>query len=216
MKLSDQEFNEVQEQEAYTWNLEDKDPDARAEKSMREAARYPLLAKQMGLTKCIDTSKMLVYDIGCGPINGGVSSVIQCAERVCIDPNKEAYSKYYNTHRYLGKKAEELKSMLMIPDLIITTNCIDHFQDPMQFLEDLNTHMKYGAYWAHHHAIDNAINHPHPAHKFNLNEEIVNKMMSKNFELVWYMNYKEDGLVYSWLHEPSFCQLWRRVNHPAI
>lgn len=212
--MDNKEFIALQEIEASTWNLSD--PVQRREKSNREGARYPLLAKQMGLTRCIDTSDMLVYDIGCGPINGGVSSVINCKERMCIDPNKHAYAEYYNVSSYDGSKAEDLKALLNNPDLIITTNCVDHFQDPMQFLEDLNTYMKYGAYWAHFHAIDNAVNHPHPAHKFNLNEEMVNNAMKENFELVWYMNHKEDGLLYSWCKEPAFCGLYRRINNPKI
>ncbi len=207
--MTNEDFELLQIEEAKTWNLEDT-PEKRKEKAMREGARYPLLAKQMGLTKCIDTSDMVVYDIGCGPIKGGVSSAIRCRERLSIDPNKEAYSKYYNVQGYDNTKAEELKKRLSIPDLIITTNCIDHFQDPIGFLEDLNIYMKYGAYWAHHHAIDNALQHVHPAHQFNLNEEIVNRVVSLDFELVWYMNYQEDGLTYGWIPERAFCQLWRK------
>lgn len=210
--MTDQEFEKLQAIEDNTWSLSD--DKVRAEKAMREGARYPLLAKQMGLIgpyRCIDTSGMEVWDIGCGPINGGVSSVIRCKKRLSIDPNKEAYSKYYNVQGYDGTKAEDLKERLSIPDLVISTNCIDHFQDPIGYLQDIDKYMRYGTYFCHHHAQDNAINHKHEAHVFNLNEEIVDSIFHDNWEKVWYMNYKEDGLVYSWLKEPAFCAIYRKV-----
>lgn len=210
-KMTEQEFENIQKEEAATWNIED--PVKRTEKERREKARYPLMAKQMGLIgryACIDTSDMLIWDIGAGPC-GGVSSILPHKYRSCIDPNMEAYSKYYNVSHYVSRKAEDIKRDLSIPDLIISTNCIDHFHEPVQFLQDLSDHMKYGAFFAHFHAIDNAYQHPHPAHKFNLNEDMVNTILNNKFELVWQMNYKDDGLVYGWLKEKSFCQLWRKI-----
>jgi hypothetical protein len=209
--MTDTEFSKLQEIESGTWCIPDKD--IRNEKAMREVARYPLMAKQMGLRTCIDTSDMIVFDIGAGPLQG-VSSVIPCKRRVPVDPNKGAYSKYFNVSNYLDTPAERMKTMLAIPDLIISTNCIDHFQNPLDFLHDLKRYMKYGAYFAHYHAIDNAFQHPHPAHKFNLNEDIIKEALYDDFELVWQMNYKDDGLVYGWLKEKSFCQLWRRTTQP--
>jgi len=211
--MTELEFQELQKIEDSTWSLED--PIARKEKAMREVARYPMMAKQMGLKTCIDTSDMEIWDIGAGPCQG-VSAFLPCKKRLCIDPNKEAYSKYYNVSNYESILAEYLQKRLNEPDLIISTNCIDHFKDPIGFLEDLNKYMKYGAYFAHFHAIDNAIQHVHPAHKFNLNEEMMKQVMSENFELVWQMNYKDDQLVYGWLKEKSFCQLFRRINHPKF
>jgi hypothetical protein len=209
--LTEQEFQQIQEQEAITWNIED--PVKRTEKERREKARYPLLAKQMGLIgryACIDTSDMLIWDIGAGPC-GGVSSILPCKERLCIDPNMDAYSKYYNVSGYIGTKAEDLKESLSKPDLIISTNCIDHFHEPKQFLQDLVQYMKYGAFFCHFHAIDNAYQHKHPAHKHNLNEEIVGSILGEKFECVWGMNYKDDGLTYGWLKERSFCGLYRKI-----
>lgn len=206
------EFEALQEIEAGTWCIED--PVKRSEKIRREVARYPMMAKQMGLKSCLDTSDLVIYDIGAGPAQG-VSSVLPCKQRVCVDPNKEAYSRYFNVSNYSDKLAEDLKHDLSIPDLIISTNCIDHFKDPIEFLTDLNRYMKYGAYFCHFHAIDNAIQHPHPAHKFNLNEEMINNIMRDNFELVWQMNYRNDNLVYGWLKEKSFTQLFRRINNPS-
>lgn len=209
--MTNEEFKQIQEQEAITWCI--KDPIKRKEKENREKARYPLLAKQMGLIgryACIDTSDMVIWDIGAGPC-GGVSSILPNRSRLCIDPNKEAYSEFYNVNNYVDMKAEELGTLLFNPDLIISTNCIDHFHDPTGFLLDLSLNMKYGSYFAHFHAIDNAYQHPHPAHKHNLNEDIVKGVLYGKFELVWQMNYKDDGLVYGWLKEKSFCQLWRKI-----
>ena len=186
------EFELIQIEEAKTWTNEN--AALRKEKANREVARYPMMAKQMGLTKCIDTSDMEVWDIGAGPLQG-ISSVLNCKKRIPIDPNKEAYSKYFNVSNYSDEQAEHLKEKLAIPDLIISTNCIDHFENPEEFLNDLSKYMKYGAYFAHFHAIDNAIQHPHPAHKFNLNQEMVKKALWNDFELVWEMDYKNDALV---------------------
>lgn len=207
------DFELIQIEEAKTWCIDD--IKLRKEKATREVARYPMMTKQMGLTKCIDTSDMEVWDIGAGPLQG-ISSVLNCKKRLPIDPNKEAYSKYFNVSNYSDEQAEHLKEKLSIPDLIISTNCIDHFENPEEFLNDLAKYMKYGAYFAHFHAIDNAIQHPHPAHKFNLNQEMVKKALWNDFELVWEMDYRNDGLVYGWLKEKSFCQLWRRTTIPKI
>lgn len=157
--MTNPEFEELQKIESGTWCIEN-DQD-RWEKMTRERARYPLMVKQMGLKSCIDTSKMVVWDIGAGPC-GGVSSVLPYKKRLRIDPNKEAYSEYYNVSDYDGTKAEDLQQRLSEPDLIVSTNCIDHFHNPERFLQDLNKYMKYGAYFCHFHAIDNAFQHPHP------------------------------------------------------
>jgi len=214
--MTDLEFNKLQVIEDSTWSIPD--DSKRAEKERREKARYPLMCKQLGLLgryQVLDTSDLVIWDIGAGPCQG-ISSVLPCKSRLCIDPNKNAYSKYYNVQNYDDTKAEDLKERLSIPDIIISTNCIDHFQDPMGFFKDLNTYMRYGTYFIHHHALDNAIQHKHEAHVFNLNEEMVDAAMYENFEKVWYMNYKDDGLVYSWLREKAFCAIYRRINQPKI
>jgi hypothetical protein len=213
--MTDQEFQKLQDIEQSTWCIDD--PIVRKEKAMRETARYPMLAKQMGLLgkhRCIDTSDMVIYDIGAGPLQG-VSSILPCKRRVPCDPNKTAYSKYFNVANYNDTPAEQMKSMLAVPDLIISSNCIDHFQDPEQFLHDINKYMKYGAYFCHFHAIDNHITHPHEAHKFGINPEMVNNILSENFELVWHLDYQNDGLTYAWRKQPAFTSLWRRVNQPS-
>lgn len=202
------DYKSIQEEEAKTWLIED--TAKREEKIQRETARYPMMVKQMGLTY-IDTAKMYVMDIGAGP-GQGVSSVIPCKKRVCVDPLKEEYSKYFNVSNYWGFQAEHLKEKLSEPDLIISTNCIDHFENPELFLQDLVKYMKAGAFFAHFHAIDNAIQHVHPAHVHNLNEEVVKNYLSDDFELVWEMSYKKDGLTYGWLKEKAFTQLWRKVT----
>ncbi len=210
--MSNEEFIELQKIENSTWSLED--PVKRAEKSRREVCRYPLMAKQMGLIgryQCINTSDLILWDIGCGPLQG-ISRILPNKSRLCIDPNKEAYSKYFNVQNYDDTKAEDLKQRLSEPDMVIATNCIDHFQDPTAFLKDIDTYMRYGTFFCHFHAQDNAIQHVHEAHKFNLNEETVDGILYNNWEKVWYMNYKDDGLVYSWLKEKSFCAILFRAS----
>jgi hypothetical protein len=205
-------YQEIQAEEARTWLIED--PVARAEKAQRERARYPLLARQMGLHH-IDTSRMEVWDIGAGPL-GGVSSVIPCFGRMCFDPLKEQYKKYYPMDKYSGEPAEELREKLEVPDLIIITNALDHFQDPCNFLTDLAIYMKPGAYFAHLHSINNAYTHPHEAHEHSLTPEFIHDRLDQDFETVWELVYPE--LRYGWVPyqgkvgQPAFCGLFRKTT----
>jgi len=202
------EYKKIQEEEAKTWILDD--PTKFRDKKMRETIRYPLLAKQMGLNN-LDTSWMTVWDIGAGPF-GGVSTVLRCKEVKRIDPLKKEYKKISDVSTYDNIKAENLKFNLKEPDLIICTNSIDHFEFPESFLEDLGKYMKPGAYFAHLHAIDNAVTHPHPAHVHNINPALMRKYLSKDFECVWYSDYATDGLTYGWLKQESFAGLYRKVT----
>lgn len=197
------DFKDTQHAELESWLP---DPD----KIQREVVRYPLLKKQMGLN-ALDTSTMLVWDIGCGPL-GGVSSVLNAKLVNRIDPLGNDYAKYYPQNNMISKKAEELKEDLAIPDLIIITNALDHFENPKKFLEDLAMYMKPGAYFAHLHAINNAYSHPHEAHAHNVNPELFKDYLNKDFECVWYEDYQNDGLTYSWRKQPAFSGLYRKVT----
>lgn len=208
-------YIDIQKIEASTWNLEDEAK--RKEKAQREKIRYPRMAKQMGL-KYLDTTEMTVFDIGAGPL-GGVSSVIQCGRRICFDPLMSEYAKFYDVSDYEGVQGEHLNERLSEADLIIVTNALDHFEDPKVFLESLKKHMKGGAYFAHFHAIDNALTHPHEAHEHNINEKFVHDVLDTDFETVWELTFKEDGLRYAWtpyngkVGQPAFCTLFRRTTN---
>jgi 2-polyprenyl-3-methyl-5-hydroxy-6-metoxy-1,4-benzoquinol methylase len=201
-------FKDTQKHELDSWLIEDED--VRHEKAQREIIRYPLLKKQMGLNS-LDTSKMTVWDIGCGPL-GGVSSVLNARHVVRIDPLGEEYAKGYPQVHMLARKAEDLKEALIQPDLIIITNALDHFENPSQFLQDLSRYMKYGAYFAHLHAINNAYTHPHEAHAHNVNPEMFKEHLEDNFEMVWYEDFLNDGLTYSWRKQPAFSGLYRKIK----
>jgi len=213
-EITEKEFEEGQKSEEISWNLNG-DRDKINEKISREKARYPLLIKQMGLKTCINTSKMFIMDIGCGA-TGGLSTILPYKKRVAVDPLMNEYGKYNDITGMIDTKAEDLKEKLNEPDLIITTNCVDHFHKPVEFLQDLNKYMKYGAYYAHFHAINNHLTHIHPAHKHSVNETIYNEIFNENFETVWYMNFKEDGLTYGWTKQESFLALYRRINQPKF
>ncbi len=202
------DFKHTQEEEAKTWLIEDEE--VRNDKASREVIRYPLLKKQMGLNY-LDTSKMVVWDIGAGPL-GGVSSVINCLKAVRLEPLTDEYSKFYPLNNYKSAKAEDLKEALGLPELIIITNALDHFEDPEGFLADLAKYMKPGAYFAHLHAINNAITHPHDAHAHNVNPEIFKWHLENDFECVWYEDYLNDGLTYGWRKQPAFSGLYRKVT----
>ena len=201
-------YEQIQKEEAATWLIDE--PKARKEKAMREWIRYPLLKKQMGLDY-LDTSDMVVFDIGCGPL-GGVSTVLNCKQRVGIDPLAKEYGKYFNAQGMWDLQAEELGDKLHDADLIIVTNAMDHFQYPLAFLDGLGKYMKSSAYFAHFHAIDNAISHPHKAHEHNLNPQIFKEYLDRDFETCWYMDFQNDGITYAWLKQPAFCGLYRKVT----
>ena len=205
-------YKEIQDQEAATWLIEDEAK--RREKATREKIRYPLMKKQMGLD-ALDTRDMVVWDIGAGPL-GGVSSVVDCKQRLCIDPLATEYGTYFDTTDYVALQAEELKDKLAVPDLVIVTNALDHFERPEEFLDDLVKHMHAGAYFAHLHAIDNAITHPHPAHVHNFNPDMLHKYLDADFETCWELKYPE--LRYGWVSyqgkvgQPAFSGLYRKVT----
>lgn len=201
-------YQSIQEEESATWLIED--PIKRKEKAQRELIRYPLLLKQMGLNH-LDTSNMTVWDIGAGPLQG-VSQLLNCKTRLPVDPLKQEYAKYFQVDNYLGVKAEELESKLIEPDLIIVTNALDHFEAPGKFILDLVKYTKPSCYVAMFHAIDNAYSHPHDAHQWNINWEFVWSFLKNDFEVVWYMDYKNDGLTYGWLKQPAFSFLIRRTT----
>lgn len=199
-------FKQCQEIEAQTWCL--KDPKQRRDKAIREFIRYPQMIKQMGLNY-LDTSEMVVWDIGAGAV-GGVSQLLNCRQALCIDSLVSEYRKYFACTNYEGIRAEELAERLSSPDLIIITNALDHFENPVKFLEDLNKYAKYSCFFAHLHCIDNAYSHKHEAHAFNVNPAMMKEKLT-NWECVWNNDYQNDGLVYGWLKQPAFAQLFRKV-----
>jgi len=201
-------YKEIQQEEAATWLIEDEK--LRREKAMRESIRYPLLKKQMGLDY-LDTSEMEVWDIGAGPL-GGVSSVLNCKIAYRFDPLTPDYKKYFPCIGYRDDPAEKLGDRLATPDLVIVTNALDHFEYPEKFLQDLVDYMKPSGYFAHLHAIDNAISHPHPAHVHNVNPELFRRYLEPVFETCWYTDFQHDGLVYGWKRQPAFSGLYRKVT----
>lgn len=202
------DFKHTQKHEADSWLIEDEA--IRNDKASREIIRYPLLKKQMGLNY-LDTSKMKVADIGCGPL-GGVSSVINCKSVDRLDPLMDEYKKFYPQVNGYAVKAEDLKEKLKEYDLIIVTNALDHFENPVKFLSDLVKYMKPGAYFAHLHAINNAVTHKHEAHAHNVNPELFKEYLTSDFECVWYLDFLNDGLTYGWRKQPGFSGLYRKTT----
>lgn len=202
------DYSVVQKHEAESWLSPDTSIE---EKLQREIVRYPMMIKQMGLT-ALDTSKMYVMDIGAS-CTGGVSSALPCKKRICVDPLKNEYAKIVDVSCFWDTKAEELKEKLSEPDLIIVTNALDHFENPAQFLEDIKTYTKGGCYISLFHAINNAITHPHEAHVWNVNPQMIHEALDSDFETVWEMDYKNDKLTYGWRRQPAHAILLRRINN---
>lgn len=207
MPTAKSSFEHTQEEELKSWFTDD--PKVEKDKRIREIIRYPLLKKQMGLDS-LDTSEMLVADVGAGPFNG-VSSILNCKVVNRFDPLIAEYAKHYPQHNGFSIKAEEIATALANYDLIIVTNALDHFEDPRKFLKNLATYMKPGAYFAHLHAIDNAYSHPHEAHANNVNPELFREILHDSFETCWYLDYTIDGLTYGWRKQPAFSGLYRKV-----
>lgn len=199
-------FEETQKSELSSWFTGDEKIDR--DKRIRETIRYPLLKKQMGLDY-LDTSKMVVWDIGCGPY-GGVSTIIDAKRIRRFDPLMDEYKKHYPIHNGMAMKAEDLP--LFDPDLIIITNALDHFENPDLFMENLVEQTKPGAYFAHIHAINNAYSHPHAAHAHNVNPEMFDTYLGEDFETVWYLDYQHDRLTYGWKRQKAFSGLYRKVT----
>jgi len=202
-------YVDIQKEESRTWLIDD--PIVFNDKKQREVARYPLLAKQMGLN-FIDTSNMEVVDVGCGPF-GGVSTVIPHKTRTAVDPLAKDYATI-GEKTINQAKAEDIDYSKY--DLVIATNCIDHFENPYKFFNQITSTMKAGAYFAHFHAIDNATTHPHLAHVFNINPLLVHGFLDTDFETVWEMKYPE--VRYGWVKyngkvgQPAFCGLYRKTT----
>lgn len=208
-------YDEIQDIELSTWNIAD--PAVRKEKQQRERIRYPYIRKLMGL-ESLDTSQMTVYDIGAGPL-GGVSTVIPAKKIVRVDPLADRYKEAYDLESgYLARKAEDLNETLADADLVVVTNALDHFEDPNHFLKDLVEFGKGGMYFAHAHAVNNAITHPHEAHQWNVCPQFMKTALEFDFELVWNYDYDHDGARYGWVNyqgvvgQPAFYQLWRKVT----
>lgn len=206
MKDTKKSFEETQKAELESWFSDD--PIIERDKRIREIIRYPLLKRQMGLDH-LDTSHMEVWDIGCGPF-GGVSTLLRARRILRIDPLIKEYEKHYPIQSGLAMKAEAM--ILSVPDLVIVTNALDHFENPDVFLSNLKDQLRPGAFFAHIHAINNAYSHPHEAHAHNVNPELMNYHLQDDFELVWNLDYQHDGLVYGWRKQPAFSQLWRKTT----
>lgn len=202
-------YKRIQETEASTWLI--RDEDERNEKAQRELIRYKWILKCMNLwgKGSLDTKNMIVADVGCGPL-GGVSTLLDCRLALRFDPLMEQYRKYFHIENGSDEQAENIDYSEF--DLIIATNCIDHFESPVLFLHQLNETADYGCYFAHFHAINNAITHPHEAHVHNINQEKISEVLGEKWELVWEMDYNTDGLTYAWRKQPAFAQLFRKIT----
>lgn len=199
-------FKETQQAELSSWFSDD--PRANRDKRQREVIRYRLLAKQMNLFD-LDASDMECWDVGCGPF-GGVSTVLKTRLTVRFDPLMDEYKKHTHIENGINRKAEDLH--LNIPDLIVITNALDHFESPIEFLNKVKDEMRPGTYVAMLHAINNAETHPHEAHAHNVNPELIHSILDSDFEFVWELDYQHDHLTYGWRKQPAFSFLARKVT----
>jgi SAM-dependent methyltransferase len=202
-------------EEAATWCIED--ACSRHEKIQREVARYPYMAKQMGLY-FIDTSDMDVLDVGGGPV--GLSSVIPCNSRRVLDPLTGSYRKFFPCSDHVACYAEDILFPSASFGLVIATNSLDHCTSPEKAVAEIIRVIRPGGYFAHFHAIDNAITHSHPAHLHNINPLWLHSFLDSDFETAWEVIYGRNGDYprYGWhsylgkVGQPAFCGLFRKVT----
>jgi SAM-dependent methyltransferase len=199
--------------EAETWCI--KDDIKRAEKLQREVIRYPYMFKLMNLEN-LDTSNMFVLDIGGGVV--GLSSLVECKNRVVLDPLTDEYKKYFACPNHIKGYGESIPFPDSYVDLVIITNALDHCQDPISVLKEVKRVLKAGGYFCHGHAINNAITNKHPAHKQNINPFLIKRELQDECELVWSYDYKHNGARYGHIlyngviGQPAFYQMWRKVT----
>lgn len=197
--------------EAETWCIEN--DQERNEKLQRETARYPYMAKLMGLNS-IDTSTMDIVDVGGGPV--GLSSILPYKSRIVIDPLTPEYRKYFACINHIYGFGENLPFANQSVDLVIITNALDHTQDPSKVIQEIKRILKPSGYFAQYHAMYNSITHRHEAHEFSLDPSWLHEKLDTEFETVWELEYPD--VRYGWhmyngkVGQPAFTGLFRKVT----
>jgi len=205
------DWKELQIQEAKTWLLED--PKEFQIKINRETARYPLMAKQMGLN-IIHTMDMTVVDVGGGPI--GLCHYIPAKKRIVLEPLTDEFKTMFPCTNHLQGIGEDMPFEDNSIDLVIITNALDHCEDPTKVLGEATRVLRpYSGWLAIHSAINNAITNPHPAHAININPIWLHEFVDDKYETVWGLEYPE--VTYSFqmfngkIGQPAFTYLGRKA-----
>lgn len=205
-------YDSIQHDEAITWCI--KNQNLRDEKIMREWIRYPKLIKDLLLDR-IDTQNMEILDVGGGPIS--LITLLSAKKRIVLDPLTEEYKKYFPCPYHIKAFGENIPFENNSFDLVVTTNALDHTENPSKTVEEMNRVLRSGGYFAVMCTENNALTHPHPAHVHNLTSDFIHDLLDDKYETVWELNYKKDKYRYGWVPfqgkvgQPAFAVLFRKT-----
>ena len=203
---------QVLEAEAATWCMPDHK--VRSEKLQREVIRYPKLIKDLLLDK-LNTHTMDILDVGGGPVS--VASFLAAKSRVVLDPLTDEYKKYFSCRDHIKASGEAIPRPDASFDLAISTNALDHTEDPLKTVSEMDRVLRPGGFMALMCAENNALTNPHPSHKINLTTEDMHEWLDPTYETVWELNYAQDKYRYGWVlyegkvGQPAWAMLMRKT-----
>ena len=186
-------YRDTLKAEAGTWLLEDET--ARRDKLRRERIRHFGLIRDLLLDK-LDTHNLDVLEIGGGPMP--VSDLLQFRSRIVVDPLSDEYRTILPCPDHVAMKAEDIDLEAEV-DLVISTNSIDHCEDPELALRNAVRALRPGGFLAIQCAENNAIVHPHDAHVHNITADWVHRRVDREFETVWELTFRDHGHRYGWV-----------------
>jgi SAM-dependent methyltransferase len=203
--LSVEEWKDVQKPELESWTVK-AFPDLGGKIERERSYQRQMLNKFR-----ISGLAGIVVDVGCGP-----SPITEQIEGnfigIGVDPLIPEYSKFHNVFAWKKTmprfcKAEEI----LLPDSsahhVISTNAIDHFQNWEKALEEIARIMKPGATFWLSFCINNASEgHPHPAHRVDLDVEIVGKKLKQ----LGLSIDRGEITSYGWRNQPSWLAVYRK------
>lgn len=208
-KLTRKEWEEIQGYELGTWC--DKAFGSMQEKLVREIDRQREMIVIFDLREYVKEISGTFLDVGCGPYSI-LNNLYTDANLIGVDPLVGSYIKAgheMNAHKvkYIRAKAEELPFDNNVMDLVISTNSIDHFEDPEKGINEMVRVLKPNGLLFLQTTIDNTINNPHPCHKIDLNSMfIVGLPQVRKMGIV---SIKED--FYGYRRQLAFYGIFRKI-----
>lgn len=139
MSVSDKRFEQAQESERDGWDKLWKDNRARQDKPKEYWQHYIGLLKEWANLKPSDKA----LDIGCGPY--GMISYLDQGRRYGLDPLIDFYLSNFDMPKEVKWErgcGEDMPFEDSFFDVVITTNTIDHTQNPQAVLNEINRVLK--------------------------------------------------------------------------
>lgn len=205
-------YKDTLKAEVATWLLPDEQE--RRDKLRRERIRHYGLIRDLLLDR-LDTHNLDVLEIGGGPMP--VSDLLRFKSRIVVDPLSDEYRTILPCPDHVATKGEDLDLESQV-DLVISTNSIDHCEDPEIVLANAVRALRPGGFLAIQCAENNAIVHPHDAHVHNITADWVHRRVDRDFETVMEHNWRDHGYRYGWVlyegrrGQPAFALLLRKCS----